>query len=234
MQSSKRQARLERRRSQDRQSQLKWLVYIVVAAVVVVGLLILAQQIGGPRSVTYDQKNGMTVGDPAAPVTIVEIADFQCSFCQSAYNTTEPSILEQYVDSGKAKYTYQLVGFLGPESVLSAEAGYCAADQNYFWEFHDIIFAAVNFSNGNVGGYSEERLLGFARKVSGLNIDSFTQCLASDSNLTRLDEAASQASAFGITGTPSYVINGTVLAGFQSIEQLQQAIENALAAAGAN
>lgn len=232
MQSSKRQARLERRRSQDRKSQLKWLGYIVVAAVVVVGLLILAQQIGGPRSVTYSQKDGTTVGDPAAPVTIVEFADFQCSFCQSAYNTTEQLILEQYVDSGQAKYTYQLVGFLGPESILSAEAGYCAADQNYFWEFHDIIFAAVNFSSGNAGGYSEDRLIDFARQVDGLNIDSFTQCLDSDVNLVRVDEAASQAAASGITGTPSYVVNGAVLGGFQSIDQLQQAIENALAASG--
>jgi len=234
MESSKRQARLDRRRSQERQSQLKWLVYIVVAAVAVTGLLILAQQVGGPRSITYTQKDGLTLGDADALVTIVEFADFQCAFCQRAYNTTEVPLLEQYVDPGKAKYTYQLVAFLGEDSTLSAEAGYCAADQNYFWEFHDIIFAAVNFSNGNVGGYSEERLLGFARKVSGLNIDSFTQCLASDVNLARVDEAASQASALGITGTPSYVINGTVLAGFQSIEQLQQAIENALAAAGAN
>lgn len=234
MESSKRQARLDRRRSQERQSQLKWLVYIVVAAVVVTGLLILAQQIGGPRSTTYTQKDGMTVGDPDAPVTIVEFADFQCSFCQSAYNTTEVPLLEQYIDSGKAKYTYQLVAFLGQDSMFAAEAGYCAADQNYFWEFHDVVFATSNFSHGNTGGYSEDRLINFARQVNGLNIDSFTQCLASDVNLARIDEAGSQASAFGITGTPGFVINGSVFSGAQPLSVLQQAIEDALAAVGAN
>jgi protein-disulfide isomerase len=234
MQSSKRQARLDRRRSQERQSQLKWLAYIVVAAVVVTVLFILAQQIGGPRSVSYTQKDGVTIGDPDAPVTIVEFADFQCAFCQNSYNTTEQPILEQYVDSGKAKYIYQLVGFLGPESVLAAEAGYCAADQNYFWEFHDVVFASVNFSHGNTGGYSEDRLINFARKVNGLNIDSFTQCMASDVNLARVDEAGSQASALGITGTPGFLINGAVFSGAQPFSVLQQAIEDALAAAGAD
>ena len=234
MQSSKRQARLDRRRSQERQSQLKWLVYIVVAAVVVVGLLILAQQIGGPRPTTYTQKDGMTLGAPDAPVTIIEFADFQCTFCQSAYNTTEEPLIEQYVDSGKIKYTYQLVAFLGSDSALAAEAGYCAADQNFFWEFHDIVFASINFSSGNTGGYSEDRLINFAGKVNGLNVDSFTQCLAGDENLAAIDEAASLANSFGITGTPGFVINGTVLSGVQPLSVLQQVIEEALAAAGAN
>ena len=234
MESSKRQARLDRRRSQERQSQLKWLVYIVVAAVAVTGLLILAQQVGGPRSITYTQKDGLTLGDADALVTIVEFADFQCAFCQRAYNTTEVPLLEQYVDPGKAKYTYQLVAFLGEDSTLSAEAGYCAADQNYFWEFHDIVFAAANFSQGNSGGYSEQRLISFARQINGLNIDSFTLCLTSDENLARVDEARSQASEFGITGTPSFVINGKVLQGAQSLQLLQASIEDALANAGAN
>ncbi|MEX2143198.1 MAG: DsbA family protein [Anaerolineales bacterium] len=230
MESSKRQARLDRRRTQQRQSQLKWLVYGAIAAVVLIVLLIFAQQLGGPRSIAYTQKDGLTLGSADAPVTLFEFVDFQCSFCLNAYNTTEQPIIEEYVDNGQVQYTYHLVGLLGPESIQSAEAAYCAADQNYFWEYHDVVFAPVNYSTGNTGGYTEDRLIEFARKVNGLNIDSFTQCLASDENLARVDEAFTLASSFGITGTPGYVINGVVLPGFQSLEALRQTIENELAA----
>lgn len=234
MQSSKRQARLDRRRSQERQSQLKWLVYIVVAAVVVTGLLILAQQIGGPRSDTYTQKDGLTLGNPDALVTLTEFADFQCSHCLGSYNTTERPIIEQYVETGLIKFTYQPVGLLGSDSVLAAEAAYCAADQNYFWEYHDVVFAPINFSSGNIGGYSEQNLIEFARRVNGLNVDSFSQCLAGDENLPRVNEAASLANSLGVTGTPGFVINGAVLSGEQPLSVLQQAIEDALAATAAN
>lgn len=234
MDSSKRQARLERRRSQQRQGQAKWLVYIVVGAVVLTGLLILSGQISRPHVNAYTQKNGMTLGDPAAPVTIIEFADFQCGHCLGSYNTTERPLIEQYVDSGQATYTYQIVGFLGSESVEAAEAAYCAADQNFFWEYHDIVFAPVNYSTQNSGGYSEANLLAFAGQISGMDVAAFTQCLTSHEKLAVVDQAAADATTLGIGGTPGFVINGTVLSGEQPLSVLQSAIEAALAAAGSN
>lgn len=234
MDSSKRQARLDRRKAQQRQGQVKWLIYIVVGAVALTALLILAQQLSGPRQTTYTQKDGMTLGDPNAPVTLIEFADFQCSHCLNSYNTTEQPLIEQYVETGQIKYQYQIVGFLGSESVASAEAAYCAADQNFFWEYHDIVFAPANYSSGNVGGYSEDNLIRFAEQVNGLNVDTFRACLASDEQLTAVDEAHNLASSLGVTGTPGFVINGQVLSGEQPITRLQQLIEEALTAAGAN
>lgn len=234
MDSSKRQARLERRKAQQRQGQLRWLFYIVVGAVALTVLLILAQQLSGPRQVTYTQKEGVFLGDPNAPVTLIEFADFQCSHCLNSYNTTELPLIQQYVETGKIRYQYEMVGFLGPESVASAEAAYCAADQNYFWEYHDIVFAPTNYSSGNVGGYSEDNLIRFAEQVSGLDVNAFRACLASDEQLTAVDEAHNLASSFGVSGTPGFVINGTVLAGEQPLARLQQVIEEALAAVGGN
>ncbi|MEX2161224.1 MAG: thioredoxin domain-containing protein [Anaerolineales bacterium] len=234
MESSKRQARLDRRRSQQRQSQVKWLAYVAVGAVVVTVLLILAQQISGPRSTVYAQKNGMTLGDPAATVNLIEFVDFQCSFCQLAYNQTESQVIEQYVDSGQITYTYHIVAFLGDESTAAAEAAYCAADQNFFWEYHDIVFAPLNFSHGNSGGYTDSNLIAYARQINGLDIDAFTQCMASDAKLADIAAAESLAGTVGVTGTPAYLLNGSVLAGLQPIGVLQQAIEAALAAPGGN
>lgn len=232
MESSKRQARLERRRAEQRQSQFKWMMYIVVAAVVLVALVIVAQQLSKPNIGTYTQKDGVTLGSPDAPVTMIEFVDFQCSHCLASYNSVEQPLIEQYVETGQVKFIYQPVAFLGPDSVASAQAAYCAANQNYFWEYHDVLFAPANFSSGNQGGYSQENLVAFAGQISGLDTAAFSQCLANQETVAALDEAHAQASAMGVTGTPGFVINGTVLSGEQPLARLQQVIEDALAAAG--
>ncbi len=234
MKSSKRQARQERRRAQQTRNQMRWLVYIALGAIVLLGLIILSQQASGPRQSKYSQENGMSLGDPNAPVTLVEFADFQCPHCYNQYNTTEPSIIEQYVDTGKVNYTYQIVAFLGQDSVYAAEGAYCAADQNLFWEYHDVIFAPSNFSGGNTGGYSKDRLISMAGQINGINIDAFSQCLQNDDKLQTIQDVHDLGDSVGVTATPGFVINGTVAIGEKSFTQLQQIIESALAAAGAN
>jgi protein-disulfide isomerase len=231
MDSSKRQARLDRRRAEQRQGQAKWLIYIVIAATVLAGLVIFAQQLSRPQIGTYTQKDGVNLGNPSAPVTFIEFADFQCTFCLAAYNSVERPLIEQYVETGQMLFIYQPVGFLGPDSVSAAEGAYCAATQNLFWEYHDVLFAPTNFSSGNQGGYSEANLIAFARDVQGMDVDAFSQCLASDEVLPMLEAAHATAQSLGVTGTPGWVINGTVLSGQQPLGVLQQAIEDALAAA---
>lgn len=230
MEQSNRQARLERRHAAQRRGQFRWLGYIVIGAIVVTGLLIYSNRASGPQIGDYSQKNGTALGDPEAPVTLIEFADFQCSHCLNAYRATEGPILEQYVDSGQVQYVYRLVGFLGPESTRAAEAGYCAADQNMFWEYHDVVFAATNFSSGNTGGYSDDRLTSFA-ETAGLDVDVFSACLLSGENAGLVAAAEAEAAGYGVTGTPGYVINGAVLSGEQPFAALQAAIEAALAAA---
>ncbi|MCW5876301.1 MAG: DsbA family protein [Anaerolineales bacterium] len=231
---SNRQERLERRRFKEKQGQFRWLIYMGIGALVLVGLIALSQRFSGPRQVTYTQKNGVELGSPDAPVTMIEFLDFQCPHCLNSYNSVEHDVITQYVDTGKVRLIYQAVGYLGPDSVNSAEAAYCAADQNLFWEFHDVIFAPVNFSNGNTGGYSDDNLVRMAGQVSGMDVDAFRACLSSDEQLQAVQAAHGLATTFGISGTPAFVINGQVLAGAQPFARLQQAFEEALSAAGAN
>lgn len=232
MDSSKRQARQERRQSEARKGQTKLIIYMVIVAVALTTLVIIGQGLSKPTIGTYTQKDGVALGDPAAPVTLIEFADFQCPHCLASYNSVERPLIEQYVETGQVLYVYQPVGFLGPESVTSAQAAYCAANQNYFWEYHDVLFAPANFSNGNTGGYSEQNLIAYADQVEGLDVAAFTQCLASDETVAAIDTAHAQASSMGVTGTPGFVINGTVLSGEQPLARLQQAIDDALAASG--
>lgn len=81
-------------------------------------------------------------GDPNAKLTIVEFADYQCPFCEKMQTDIVPSIIKDYVDTGKAKFVFKNLAVLGKESVDAANAALCAKEQNKFWEYHDKLFAA--------------------------------------------------------------------------------------------
>jgi len=87
-----------------------------------------------PASQAHPEAKFNTMGDPNAPVRIIEYADFQCPYCLQYWRATEPQIIKTYVATGKVYYEYRSVGaFIGPDSALAAEAVYCAGDQNKFW-----------------------------------------------------------------------------------------------------
>ncbi len=94
------------------------------------------------------------LGDPNAPVTIIEYGDYQCPFCARFYTDVEQFIRDEYIASGKVKMVFRNYAFLGPESVAAAEAAECAKDQGKFWEYHDQLYEAENKDgrehNGNL------------------------------------------------------------------------------------
>ena len=226
MDKSKRQQRLEKKRQEKRRSQMRLVGIVAVAAVGLAALFIFAGQVRVPDvEHNYTNKNGTELGDPNAPVLVVEYGDFQCSHCRNFYATTEPLLIENYVNTGLVRLEYRPLDYGGVESTLSGEASLCAADQNMFWEFHDIVFA--NYSTGNSGGYSEARLNEFASTLD-MDQEAFRACLSSGKKSEALQVMRRDAVAFGVRGTPSFLINGMLMGGNVPYQQLSQAIEDAL------
>lgn len=226
MDKSKREALLERRRAEKRKGQMRWITFTVITALGAAALLIFFSQVRGPGSKrSYLEKNGSQLGNPDAPVTIIEYGDFQCSHCQSFYATIESLLINNHVNSGEVLFEFRAVDFLGPESKLAAEAAYCAADQNMFWEYHDVVF--TNYSTGNSGGYSEERLIDFAETLE-MDQNNFMNCLRSGEKAQQVAEDVAAAAADGVTGTPSFLVNGLLLGGNRPYSDLQEAIAAAL------
>ncbi len=179
-----------------------------------------------PLATSSVQQPGNTLGDPNAPVKIVEYADFQCPYCERYWRDTEPRIIEQYVKTGKVFYEYHSVGgFIGPESAAAAEAAYCAGDQGKFWQYHDTLFA--NWTGENVGDFSNDKLLQYAASV-GLDEGAFSGCMSRGKYANRLLQDVADAKAAGIRGTPFFLINGKPLEGAQPFSVFQTAIEAAL------
>ena len=164
-------------------------------------------------------------GDPDAPVTIIEFADFQCPYCGRFFAQTEPQINEQYMQSGKVRFAYFNFAFLGPESQWAAEAAECAADQNKFWEYHDQLYDSQ--SGENQGAFSKDNLKKFAKEL-GLDTSAFNKCLDSGKYTQLIQDESSMASSIGVRSTPTFLINGQALVGAQPFEIFEQTIDSLL------
>jgi len=164
-------------------------------------------------------------GDPNAPVTIIEFADFQCPYCGRFFAETKPQIDEQYMQSGKVRFAYFNFVFLGPESNWAAEAAECAADQNKFWQYHDKLYDSQ--SGENQGAFNKDNLKQFAEEL-GLDTSAFNECLDSGKYTQLIQDESSLASSIGVRSTPTFLINGQAVVGAQPYEIFQQTIDSLL------
>lgn len=175
--------------------------------------------------------NGRVEGDPNAPVKIIEFSDFQCPFCRRFTLETAPLLVQEFVETGIASIEYRHMAFLGPESVQAAEAAECAADQNRFWDYHDVLF--LRQGQENAGVYSEANLKKYAREVADAHDDfdvgAFESCLVSGEKRAAVEAMTAQAGELGIRSTPSFLVNGQPISGAQGIDVFRQVIQAAQA-----
>ena len=165
------------------------------------------------------------MGDPDAPVTIIEFADFQCPYCGRFFAETKPQIDEQYMQSGEVRFAYFNFAFLGPESNWAAEAAECASDQNKFWEYHDKLYASQ--AGENQGAFNKDNLKKFAEELA-LDTSTFDECLDSGKYTQLVQDESSLASSIGVRSTPTFLINGQAVVGAQPYEIFQQTIDSLL------
>jgi protein-disulfide isomerase len=135
-------------------------------------------------------------------------------------------VLQSYIDSGKVNLVYKHSAFLGQESAWAAQAAECAADQGKFWEYHDLLWD--RWDGENQGTFVKENLNGFAEELK-LDMAKFEPCLANDETLQRVIDDTQEGRQVGVTGTPTFFINGQPLVGAQPLQVFQQVIDAALA-----
>lgn len=176
---------------------------------------------GLPREI----KASNTMGDPNAPVHIIEYVDFQCPFCLKFWSETEPQLIEEYVNTGMVYFEYRSFPILGTESGWAAEGAYCAGDQNKFWEYHDTLF--TNWTGENVGDFSKEKLIQYANALD-LNMAEFESCLSEEKHKGRVEQDKAQGDADGVDATPTLFINGLKIEGSQPFAILKEFIEQAM------
>jgi protein-disulfide isomerase len=143
------------------------------------------------------------LGSDSAPITIIEFGDYQCEQCYKWYHNTKDSIVQNYIETGKANLIFVDLAILGRDSPKAAAATYCAEEQGKYWEYHDLLY---NFQEGVDSGWANsERLKAFAFSLE-LDTELFDSCVNSGKFSKRVLFNTNEAKKQGATGTPTFII----------------------------
>lgn len=161
-------------------------------------------------------------GEESAPVKIVKFEDFECPFCKTVQSTLA-DLLKKY--EGKVRLVHKDLPLeaIHPQATLAAEAARCAGDQGKFWQYHDVLYSkAPKLGSAELKGYAKEL---------GLDTASFDKCLGSGRHKAAVQKDLNEGAKLGLTGTPSFFINGRELSGAQPLEAFAAIIDEELAQA---
>lgn len=210
---SKREELRKRKAANDRRNQILVLIGVAIVAIAVIAMIITSQrnsiiQVVSITPVPRPQAQGLSMGSPDAPVKMDVYSDFQCPYCKRLAEEIEPNLVEKYVQSGTLQITYHPFKVIGPESDNAAKAAYCAADQNKFWEYHDMLYA--NFTGEEVGDFTTKRLKAYAEKL-GFDTNAFNSCVDSNRYAGQIAQDQIDGEKLKVSYTPSVFLNGELV-----------------------
>lgn len=211
-------------------TEFLWLILPVIFALGLGTGWLLWGRVSAPESqaadttrYTVDEAGNPAIGPADAPVKIIEFSDYQCPYCKRWYDAVNSRLLSDY--AGKIRFVYRdmPLSAIHPEAQSAAEAANCAAEQIDYWKYHDLLFTGQY-------GLGSQAYSQYATDL-GLNMDTFNTCVAERRYQSEVDNDASVGLNLGVTGTPTFFINGLKVVGAQPYEVFKQIIDNELASA---
>ena len=139
------------------------------------------------------------LGDPKAKVTVTEFLDLQCPICAAASKQTLPTLIDDYVRTGRVKLQARTLHFIGPDSATAARAAAAAQQQGKLWPFVEAFYAAQGAENS---GYVTDGFLRDVAKAAGADPDKVVAG-TSGQGMARADEEAGR---LGVDSTPTFVV----------------------------
>ncbi len=225
---------------------------IIAGVLVAISILLAANKISGGSFIKFSNNtvNTVNAGNVAAgssvkieerkdaategggKVTIVEFSDFQCPFCQDFFNKAYKEIKSKYIDTNKVKFIYRHypLSSLHPDAQKAAEAGECANRQGRFFDYHDLLFTRmvpISQANPKGAGLDVASLKRYAVEL-GLDSARFNTCLDNGETKEVVAKDMEVATKAGVTGTPTFFIDGVKIVGSQPMSNFEQVIEEAL------
>lgn len=179
-----------------------------------------AQRPDPAKEYSIDVKGAPRLGPESAKIQIVEWSDFQCPFCGRVWPTLQ-QVRQEYGERVQVVFKH-LPLRIHPKAPAAHAAAEAAHRQGKFWEMHDRIFA-------NQAEMAPEKYEAYATEI-GLDLERFKKDVASAGVKQRIDADSKQAEEFGVSGTPSFFINGRYLSGAQPFEEFKKRIDAELAA----
>ncbi|MCX6817766.1 MAG: DsbA family protein [Candidatus Aenigmarchaeota archaeon] len=166
--------------------------------------------------------NDPMLGPADAKVTIVEFSEFVCPFCGRFARDTFPQIKANYIDTSKVRFVFRDY-IVHPTAQIASEASECAYEQgnDKYWAYNEKLF-------NNQGALTSDDLKAYASAL-GLDTAKFNECLDSGKYKADVDKDTAEGRSYGVTGTPTFFINGKKFVGAQPYAKFQAEIDAALA-----
>ena len=208
--------------------------YGVLALIAIVGAVLIWRTAKTPRKVnaidvqaTPAQAEGYLLGNPNAPVQIMEFADFECPACANFATITEPDVRQRIVNQGLASYRY--FDFPLPQhknSIAASNAAACAADQGKFWEMHDLLFRNQPDWNGESTNNPKKYFEQYAKQL-GLDMGKWNQCFDSQAHMSRIMGNKAEGERRQIAQTPTFFIGNKMIPGALTYDQFKAYVDTA-------
>lgn len=206
-------------KEQKKKQNIRIAIGILALAIVIVAV-VLVFRFTKP-TITLANEKGMSVGDPNAPVKVVEFSNYSCSHCKTFSLEHEPDFIKNYVDTGKVYYTAYPYPWNDQDLTYKASlASYCAADQDVYFAFKDEVFRSVK----SAGDLAENRVRDYAKKA-GADLATFDKCMDNPTTASRIAETDILAKSSNIEGTPSFIVNGKLVYMNELIPTVDKALE---------
>lgn len=168
------------------------------------------------------------IGNPKAKVTIVEFGDFQCPFCRQFWNDTYGQLKKDYIDTGKVRFVTRAFPLsFHPAARPAALASLCAQEQGKFWEFRDKVFGEQEKQGQQTITFGIPEIKSWVSTI-GMNNQQFNSCLDSQKYASKVDADTAAGTTAGVSGTPSFFINGQQIVGAQPYSSFKQIIDKLL------
>lgn len=164
--------------------------------------------------------NSPILGAKNGAVTIIEFADFQCPYCRSSQKVIK-ELLEAYPDDVRLIFKH-LPLETHSQAFTAARAAFCAGREGRFWEFHDSVFALRKLGTEDMRKAAEELKLPLTK---------FDACLTSDDSHEAVTQNKREAARWGITSTPTFMVNGKIIQGATDLDSFKNLIEQELTSA---
>ncbi|MCE2614434.1 MAG: DsbA family protein [Nitrosopumilus sp. (ex Thoosa mismalolli)] len=182
-----------------------------------------------PKNISAD--DDPIIGDPNAPITIIEFSDFECPFCARFHVQTLPALMNEYINEGKVKLVFRdfPIQSIHPNALPASVAAECADEQGKFKEMHDVLF-------DNQGQWSNVETVDavslFMQYASAMELEQeqFDSCLTNGKYIDEIRGDLNDGRDYGVSGTPGFFVGNdeigyVELKGAQPFESFKKVID---------
>lgn len=179
-------------------------------------------------------ENNPFIGNPDAPITIIEFSDFQCPFCAKFHMQTLPTIMDEYINKGTVKLVFRdfPIQNIHPNAVPASIAAECANEQGKFEQMYHTLFKKQKEWSNLETSYAIALFNQYASELQ-LNEEKFDSCIKNVKYIEEVQKDLDEGRTFGVTGTPGFFIGNeeigfVELKGAQPFESFKKVIDNQL------